>query len=93
MEKHFWRMIDDFQSFCTDYTVVDNVYIGKKKSFPESQGYFQRKKWHRIRMHKKSVRVDGRQLNQLTDHNAEGFSFDILINPSKSVQRKNLYFQ
>ncbi len=93
LESHFWRMIDDFRSFCTDYTVVDNVYIGKKKSFPNSLGYFQLKKWHRIRMHKKPVIVDGHELDQLTDHNAEGFSFDILTKLPKSSQKNNRYFQ
>ena len=88
MEEHFWRPIDNFRKFCSDYTVIDNIYIGKKESFPDSQGYFKLIKWHRIRMHKKPVSVDGRRIDELTDHNAEGFSFNILIKPNKSIQRE-----
>ena len=89
MEAHFQRQIDGFREYCSDYTVTDNIYIGKKETFPESKGYFQLLKWHRIYMDKKPVLVDGKRINELTDHNAEGFSFTISIKPDKDVQKRS----
>ncbi len=78
MEEHFWRPLDNFSNSCTGYTVRDLIYIGKKESFPDSRGRFQLVKWHRVLMHRKPVLVNGKRLDELTDHNAEGFSFNIL---------------
>jgi len=88
MEAHFQRQIDGFREYCSDYTVTDNIYIGKKETFPESKGYFQLLKWHRIYMDKKPVLVGGKRIDELTDHNAEGFSFTIIIKPDKDVQKR-----
>jgi len=79
MEGFFWRPLDKFQKFCSASIVLDNIYIGKKESFPNSKGYFQLIKWHRISMRKKPIFVDGHKIDELTDHNPEGFSFDIHI--------------
>jgi endonuclease/exonuclease/phosphatase family metal-dependent hydrolase len=83
MEKHFWQPLDNFSSSCTGYTVRDLIYIGKKESFPYSRGRFQLVRWHRVLMHRKPVVVNGTRLDELTDHNAEGFSFNILVTPNK----------
>ena len=83
MEEHFWQPLDNFSNSCTGYTVRDLIYIGKKESFPDSRGRFQLVKWHRVQMHRKPLVVNGRRLDELTDHNAEGFSFNILITPNK----------
>jgi hypothetical protein len=82
MEKHFWRPLDNFSNYCTGYRVRDLIYIGKKESFPYSRGRFQLVKWHRVQMHKKPVLVDGHRLDELTDHNVEGFTFNILVAPN-----------
>jgi len=80
-EEHFQRQIDGFCDYCSDYTVTDHIYIGRKKTFPMSRGSFKPLKWHRIYMDKRTVFVDGKRIDELTDHNAEGFSFNIVINP------------
>ena len=89
MEAHFQRQIDGFRNSCSDYTVTDQIYIGRKETFPESKGSFQLLKWHRIYMDKKPVVVGGKRINELTDHNAEGFSFKIIIKPDKESQKRS----
>jgi len=89
MEAHFQRQIDAFQEYCSDYTVTDQIYIGRKETFPESKGSFQLLKWHRIYMDKKPVVVSGKRIDELTDHNAEGFSFTIIIKPDNDVQKRS----
>jgi hypothetical protein len=80
-EEHFQRQIDGFRDHCSDYKVTDHIYIGRKKTFPTSRGSFQLLKWHRIYMDKRPVFVDGKKIDELTDHNAEGFSFNIVVKP------------
>jgi hypothetical protein len=87
MEEHFHRQIDSFRDYCSDYTVTDHIYIGRKETFTLSRGSFQLLEWHRIYMDKKPVFVDGKRIDELTDHNAEGFIFNIVIKPDKDVQR------
>jgi hypothetical protein len=89
MERYFWRPLDRFRKSCSAHIVIDNVYIGKKESFPGSSGYLKLIKWHRIDIRKKPVTVNGHRIKELTDHNAEGFSFDILSNGDKAIQRIN----
>jgi hypothetical protein len=76
METYFWRPIDKLVS-PNSGTGVDIIYIGRKDKFPYSVGEFKGKERLTLPLSKFNGVVDGEDIEQLSDHDCEGFKLEV----------------